>query len=125
MKFEVLSVTDYRYLLISFYIIIATANNGILVRLNGRTVQILNLQASTDWTDYCHYYQQSSTYLTTTLSVICRSLGYEGMIRYSSKETNFKIDFIFKVIFNQFTLLLYLDSIIGFSVNSKQDHVRV
>ena len=66
-----------------------------MARLNGRTVQVINLQTNTDWSDYCHYYSQYAPSLRNMLSVTCRTLGYEDLQNSSSKENqlmNFDIN---------------------------------
>ena len=71
-------------------------NDGILARLNNGTVQLINLNAHSEWSDYCHinsnnYYYRNLYYsfrtsLIKMFSVTCRSLGYEGYLSYTRKE---------------------------------------
>ena len=73
-----------------------------MARLNGRTVQVINLQINTDWSDYCHYYSQYASSLRKMLSVTCRTLGYEDLHTYSSKENQ-----LMNVDINKMALLLF------------------
>ena len=80
------SCTSHYIIKYDFLFLIVAAGNGILARLNGQTVQVINLQTNTDWSDYCHYSSQYAPSLRKILSVTCRTLGYEDLQSSSSKE---------------------------------------
>ena len=67
------------------------AANGLLAQLDGQTLQTVNFPNQVEWSDYC---LRSNVLSTRTITVICRSLGYEGYQNYTGR--------ILSIIFNDF-----------------------
>ena len=63
-------------------ILVGEAANGLLAQLDGQTLRTVNFPNQAEWSDYCLY---SNVLSTRTISVICRSLGYEGYQSYTGR----------------------------------------
>ncbi len=79
------------------WILVVNGNNdGILARLHNGTIQLINLNVHSEWSDYCHnnnyYYYYGGSYhsfrasLTRMFSVTCRVLGYEAYSSYTRNK---------------------------------------